>query len=556
MPTRTLTNIKREGRQYEVDAQSVLTDQLNTAARDSTYVVHKSSGNIKVDGPSSEVYSGTSWKAAVEAAVADASLGDSIKFNGAFDVDATPTVDTIVQLLGSFARLTVADGANATCFKIDVDGTGNPFRRPIKVSGFDADGNKANNTSSTFLEAVGDATNTEISGNTIRQFAGGSTNNASGIDLTAQGAGQVYHIINNNFTGLETWGVYSKVGWSWIVGNDLGGGVRTLNQGANFILGNSIFDSKMGAGVIPSRRDIVGLNFVIDNDEHGIDVSDGKNIAIRGNTVANNGVSNDNNFDGIVVAGFGGAEPTDITVVGNRCYNRTPNGGSGNGLQRHGIRIAGDVDGCYVAASNDVRGNETSGLFVNDSNITNCRIEDPVGSGRTAGSTRPTAPYQGMPFFDTSIGLPIEYDGSNWVTAVGESSAEPLAIIPSYEDRSIDFTKTSYDSAGVPNTFQVSLDWDETFGDNVTPMVKYTCFVNPGTDETVDTRLQNDTDDETVAEITGLTGGASPRSSGWVEYTPTTTSSPIDIKGDHKTSPGSDTSFVDAKTLHLGLKVS
>ena len=41
---------------------------------------------------------------------------------------------------------------------------------------------------------------------------------------------------------------------------------------------------------------------------------------------------------------------------------------------------------------------------------------------RASGSTRPTkALYVGRPFFDTNLGKPIWYDGTNWVDAAGVS---------------------------------------------------------------------------------------------------------------------------------------
>jgi hypothetical protein len=35
------------------------------------------------------------------------------------------------------------------------------------------------------------------------------------------------------------------------------------------------------------------------------------------------------------------------------------------------------------------------------------------------GSIRPTTPVNGQPFFDTNLGLPIWYTGSNWINCSG-----------------------------------------------------------------------------------------------------------------------------------------
>lgn len=45
-------------------------------------------------------------------------------------------------------------------------------------------------------------------------------------------------------------------------------------------------------------------------------------------------------------------------------------------------------------------------------------LQKEVLSGTTTG--RPTAElYVGLPYFDTTLGIPIWYDGTNWIDATG-----------------------------------------------------------------------------------------------------------------------------------------
>jgi hypothetical protein len=42
-----------------------------------------------------------------------------------------------------------------------------------------------------------------------------------------------------------------------------------------------------------------------------------------------------------------------------------------------------------------------------------------LGNGQPAGSVRPSNPYIGQTFFDTTLGYRIDWNGSNWVNSTG-----------------------------------------------------------------------------------------------------------------------------------------
>lgn len=47
-----------------------------------------------------------------------------------------------------------------------------------------------------------------------------------------------------------------------------------------------------------------------------------------------------------------------------------------------------------------------------------CSPQDPLGSGDT--DSRPTVATAGQMYFDTTLGTPIWYDGTDWVDSAGE----------------------------------------------------------------------------------------------------------------------------------------
>lgn len=75
---------------------------------------------------------------------------------------------------------------------------------------------------------------------------------------------------------------------------------------------------------------------------------------------------------------------------------------------------------------------------------------------------------------------------------------------------------------------------------------------NAGSGETLDVRLYNDTDGETIVEKTGADGSTSM---GPVTYTPPTTASPIRIQLEVRSSPGTNSSTVFNPNVVFGVQL-
>jgi len=78
--------------------------------------------------------------------------------------------------------------------------------------------------------------------------------------------------------------------------------------------------------------------------------------------------------------------------------------------------------------------------------------------------------------------------------------------------------------------------------------------ITPGAGETCDFRLWNDTDGETILEITGVTTD-SALSSGWVDYDPSDFTGNKLIVAQGRTNPGANSSSFKAITVYFGVKI-
>lgn len=134
-------------------------------------------------------------------------------------------------------------------------------------------------------------------------------------------------------------------------------------------------------------------------------------------------------------------------------------------------------------------------------------------------------------------------DGQAWETLresgyeVGDSfggfSINPLEL------RQASTTSTSYQANNSQLDHRVV--WDHHFPADTTAAVAFYTYVAPGADETVDVRLYNDVDNETIVEATGITS-TGPVSLGPTEYKPTTTGDRIILRAQWRTNPGSASS--------------
>jgi len=88
----------------------------------------------------------------------------------------------------------------------------------------------------------------------------------------------------------------------------------------------------------------------------------------------------------------------------------------------------------------------------------------------------------------------------------------------------------------------------------VVEQVMGTCLIVPGADETVDVRIRNPDDGETVAEETGITSRQVVQL-GPAEYTPTTTDAEIRLRHEIRTDPGANSSDIWTPLIVLGVKV-
>lgn len=118
--------------------------------------------------------------------------------------------------------------------------------------------------------------------------------------------------------------------------------------------------------------------------------------------------------------------------------------------------------------------------------------------------------------------------------------------------RSFSTTSTSYTSD--VTQFDVQLTWDHVIPANGQGAFNYECQVSPGTDETVDIRLQNTVDVETMGEITGITTAGS-LTIGPSNYTPTTRTGVIKLEAQIRNSNGANSSTLRRPQGGVGVQV-
>jgi len=133
-----------------------------------------------------------------------------------------------------------------------------------------------------------------------------------------------------------------------------------------------------------------------------------------------------------------------------------------------------------------------------------------------------------------------------------EGDVLPLAILTPENGTFISTTSTSF------TTERSFLDLPVVF-DQLAPSpsrLRFSLTVTavPGSGETQDVRIFNLDDAEEVVRVESLTAPVRV-SSGYTDYTPTTTSSPARLRYQHRTNPGSNSSRVDHFSLAVGYQL-
>lgn len=147
--------------------------------------------------------------------------------------------------------------------------------------------------------------------------------------------------------------------------------------------------------------------------------------------------------------------------------------------------------------------------------------------------------------------------GQSILPILSDAGFEEGDFLPLYSfgppaDWEITSTSTTYDAA---NTISLCwVIWDDMFPADVDVQIFGQARIDPGADETVDLRIRNGQDGETVAEITGITS-TQVVTMGPVSYTPTTTDSRIYFRWNYRTSPGSNALALDVPYTVFGVKL-
>lgn len=289
------------------------------------------------------------------------------------------TFTSAIQLRSNFATVELADAANDFLFTFDVPDEGNasftPRRRPIRVSGFFAKGNSANNDSCGFLNFAGAGSDAEIHNNTLDDFLGATSNSksAAGILVGSGGDAHTAFIHSNAATDMADWFVRLDSGWNWVIGNDAGGGVKSTVIGTNFIQSNSIFDSSTDGAQL-SHGDIFSGNVCTDNVGHGMQLYKVENVTVTGNLFYDNSRGADGQSAGILVSGTSTSPVRDCLIQNNRSSHLDIN----RGVQGYGIWLTGHVERTRID-HNNFRGNSNGAVHVTNKNFTDVRATGNFG---------------------------------------------------------------------------------------------------------------------------------------------------------------------------------
>jgi hypothetical protein len=110
-------------------------------------------------------------------------------------------------------------------------------------------------------------------------------------------------------------------------------------------------------------------------------------------------------------------------------------------------------------------------------------------------------------------------------------------------------TLTSYSRADsfTTDTFAADADYGQL-------SVRMLLEISPGTDESVDVRWRNLSDSETPVNVSDIIL-TTQLSTGWVEYSPTTTDDRVRLEVERRTSPASNSSSIREVATQVGIQL-
>jgi hypothetical protein len=146
------------------------------------------------------------------------------------------------------------------------------------------------------------------------------------------------------------------------------------------------------------------------------------------------------------------------------------------------------------------------------------------------------------------------FDRTDLLQQAGYSEGDvvPVVSLGAEQADGQDTTSTTFTVLG--NLTDTHITWDAVIPPDAQGVVRHIGLGNPGTDETLDTRVSNVTDSEGTATVTGITS-TETFDSGWTEYTPTTTSAPIRVMTGARTNPGANSSSILRQTVLVGVQL-
>ncbi|MDS0279993.1 hypothetical protein NDI85_19600 [Halomicroarcula sp. S1AR25-4] len=170
-------------------------------------------------------------------------------------------------------------------------------------------------------------------------------------------------------------------------------------------------------------------------------------------------------------------------------------------------------------------------------------------SGPIEGVQIGTSANRSPAYFNTADASKLAVENSELASAGSRIS---LAQFHPQGQRAFSTTSTTYTSS--VNQFEPQPTWDLLGPSNATTSVYWAVYVGVGSGETVDIRLFNADDNETIVERTGIT------SSGWraigpTDYRPQSDSRRIGIRAEIRTDPGSNSSTLTAPQMNIGLEL-
>jgi hypothetical protein len=179
------------------------------------------------------------------------------------------------------------------------------------------------------------------------------------------------------------------------------------------------------------RNSAIIINNTVKRCIEGIDLDDVTSV----NIVQNNIVSE---CSGECISVDGGSFPSTgiATLVGNTCYNsntgiRVESGAVSvlkknvcyNNTTDYLIQNGYSLDDSNTTSLDDTFIATFASTTKNDSTVSGATVEDALETLATPAQgitgDRPGSPNIGEFYFDTTLGIPIWYDGSNWITASG-----------------------------------------------------------------------------------------------------------------------------------------